>query len=129
MSLAHAKVLVVEDHGDTVELLQMQLKQIGYLKVLVATNGVDALHKAREEKPHVILMDISLPLMNGFEAARKLKADPQTRSIPILAVTAKAMPGDREKCLESGCDAYLAKPVSRQELKEEIEKLLASVSG
>lgn len=125
MSLANAKVLVVEDHGDTVELLQMQLKQIGYLNVLVATDGVDALNKAHDEKPHVILMDISLPLMNGFEAAQRLKADPQTRPIPILAVTAKAMPGDREKCLESGCDAYLAKPISRQELKEEIEKLLA----
>ena len=125
MSLADAKVLVVEDHGDTLELLQMQLRQIGYLNVLVATDGVDALNKARDEKPHVILMDISLPLMNGFEAAQRLKADPQTRPIPILAVTAKAMPGDREKCLESGCDAYLAKPISRQELKEEIEKLLA----
>ncbi len=124
MSLADTKVLVVEDHGDTVELLQMQLKQIGYLNVLVATDGVDALNKARDENPHVILMDISLPLMNGFEAAQRLKADPQTRPIPILAVTAKAMPGDREKCLESGCDAYLAKPISRQELKEEIEKLL-----
>lgn len=122
--MADAKVLVVEDHSDTVELLQMQLKQIGCLNVLVATDGVEALNKARDEKPHVILMDISLPLMNGFEAAQRLKADPETRSIPVLAVTAKAMPGDREKCLESGCDAYLAKPISRQELKEEIEKLL-----
>ena len=125
MGMEKAKILVVEDHGDTVELLQMQLKQIGYPHVLVATDGVDALNKALEEKPQVILMDISLPLMNGFEAAQKLKADPRTRPIPILAVTAKAMPGDRERCLESGCNAYLAKPVSRQELKDEIEKLLA----
>jgi CheY-like chemotaxis protein len=125
MSLEKAKILVVEDHGDTVELLQMQLKQIGYPDVLVATDGIDALHRALQDKPRVILMDISLPRMNGFEAAQKLKADPRTCAIPILAVTAKAMPGDREKCLESGCDGYLAKPISRQELKDEIEKLLA----
>ncbi|MFQ5904361.1 MAG: response regulator [Candidatus Binatia bacterium] len=118
------KILVAEDHADTVELLQIQLKRIGYPDVLVATNGLDALDKAREEKPDLILMDIRLPGMNGLEVTRRLKADPQTRPILILALTAKAMPSDRKMCLESGCDGYLAKPVLPHQLKAEIEKLL-----
>ncbi len=119
------KILVVEDDADTVELLQMQLKQIGYPDVLVATNGLDALDKAREKKPDLILLDIRLPGMNGFEVTRRLKADSQARPILILALTAKAMPGDREMCLESGCDGYLAKPILLRQLKAEIEKLLS----
>ncbi len=119
------KILVVEDDADTVELLQMQLKQIGYPDVLVATNGLDALDKAREKKPDLILLDIRLPGMNGFEVIRRLKADSQARPILILALTAKAMPGDREMCLESGCDGYLAKPILLRQLKAEIEKLLS----
>ncbi len=119
------KILVVEDDADTVELLQIQLKQIGYPDVLVATNGLDALDKAREKKPDLILLDIRLPGMNGFEVIRRLKADPQARPILILALTAKAMPGDREMCLESGCDGYLAKPILLRQLKAEIEKLLS----
>ena len=119
------KILVVEDDADTVELLQIQLKQIGYPDVLVATNGLDALDKAREKKPDLILLDIRLPGMNGFEVTRRLKADPQACPIPILALTAKAMPGDREMCLESGCDGYLAKPILLRQLKAEIEKLLS----
>ena len=92
------KILVVEDYTDVAELIQMQLERIG-LTSLVATNGPEALRKAQEEKPDLILMDIVLPGMSGLDVARRLKSDPSTRSIPILAVTAKAMPGDRGKCL------------------------------
>lgn len=125
MARCEKKVLLVEDHADTAGLIQKQLSHIGYPTVLVAANGPDALQKAYEEKPDLILMDISLPGMSGIEVTRRLKADPHTRSIPILAVTVKAMPGDRERCLESGCDGYLAKPFLHQQLKVEIEKLLA----
>ena len=124
MPLSGKKILIVEDHADTIELLQEELRLFGYA-TLVATNGLEALQKTHEEKPDLILLDIVLAGMNGFEVARKLKADPRTRAIPILAVTAMAMPGDREKCLESGCDAYLAKPFLPRHLKEEIDKLLS----
>ncbi len=117
------KILIVEDHVDSAETLKNQLMHIGYPNVSIATNGPDALKKAHEEKPDLILMDILLPGISGLEVARRLKADPQTRSILILAVTAKITPGDRERCLESGCDGYLGKPFLPQQLKAEIEKL------
>jgi len=126
MTFREKKILVVEDHADTAELIQRQLEQIGYPISLVAIDGPDALQKAREQNPDLILMDISLPGMSGFQVAAKLKADPLTRPIPILAVTAKAMPGDREACLQSGCDGYLAKPFFPEQLKAEIEKLLTN---
>ncbi|TAJ84357.1 response regulator [bacterium] len=131
MAGSQKKILAVEDHAETAELLQMELDAIGYPATSVVANGIEALRKAYEEKPDLILLDILIPGMNGLEVARRLKADPLTRSILILAVTAKAMPGDREKCLESGCDGYLAKPYLHQKLKEEIEKLLskATVKG
>lgn len=131
MAGSQKKILAVEDHAETAELLQMELDAIGYPATSVVANGTEALRKAYEEKPDLILLDILIPGMNGLEVARRLKADPLTRSILILAVTAKAMPGDREKCLESGCDGYLAKPYLHQKLKEEIEKLLskATVKG
>lgn len=129
MSHCAKKVLLVEDHVDTAELIQKQLSHIGYKTVLTADNGPDALHTAHQEKPDLILMDIALPGMSGIEIARRLKADPKTRSIPILAVTVQAMPGDRERCLENGCDGYLAKPFVHQQLKVEIEKLLGQLSS
>lgn len=125
MAADQKKILIVEDHADTVELLQNQLRRLGYPTSAVAANGPEALQKAYEEKPDLILLDIVLSGMSGFEVARKLKIDPRTRAIPILAVTAKAMEGDREMCLESGCDGYLVKPYLPKQLKEEIEKLLA----
>ncbi len=125
MSTGQKKILLVEDHADTAELLQYELKAIGYPTISVAVNGAEALRKVYEEKPDLILLDIVLPDMSGLELARKLKADPRTRAVLILAATAKAMHGDREKCLESGCDGYLAKPFLPKQLKEEITKLLA----
>ena len=125
MSTGQKKILLVEDHADTVELLQYQLKGIGYPTISVAVNGAEALRKVYEEKPDLILLDIVLPDMSGFELARKLKADPRTRAVPILAATARAMHGDREKCLESGCNGYLTKPFLPKQLEEEIKKLFA----
>lgn len=124
MLLGNKKVLVVEDHEDTAELLQMQLEQAGKADVLIASNGLEALDKVREQRPDLILMDIMLPIMDGCEVTRKLKGDPQTRPIPILAVTAKVTPGDRAVCLESGCDGYLPKPFVIEQLKTEITKVL-----
>jgi len=125
MALTDKKILLVEDHLDTAEMVQTLLKWLGY-ETVIATNGLDALEIVSQAKPDLILLDIVLPGMSGLEVARRLKADPHTSAIPILALTAKAMPGDRERCLESGCDAYLAKPIFHWQLKAEIEKLLTS---
>lgn len=116
-------ILLVEDHPDSAEMAQILLKALGY-GVCIATNGRDALEKAYAVKPDLILLDIVLPLLSGIEVAQRLKADPHTCTIPILALTAKAMPGDRERCLESGCDSYLSKPFMPQQLKAEIKRLL-----
>lgn len=118
------KLLIVEDDPDNAELIQNQLKLVGYPTSLVARDGPAALQIAQEEAPDLILMDIILPGMNGLEVVRKLKANPPTRAIPVLAVTARAMPGDREMCLSHGFDGYLAKPFLPPELKAAIEKLL-----
>lgn len=118
------KILVVDDDRDTADLLQLQLRQIGFPLSSVAADGVQAIQMILEEKPDLILLDIILPYVNGLEVARRLKANPRTRSIPILAVTARVMPGSREACLDSGCDGYLAKPYSLQELEAAVRKLL-----
>ena len=125
MPLGGTKILIVEDHAETAELLQLELKHQGYPTTSVVANGAEALRKAHEDKPDLILLDIALVGISGLEVARRLKADPTTRAIRILAVTAKAMPGDREMCLESGCDAYLAKPFLPRQLKAEVDKLLS----
>jgi CheY-like chemotaxis protein len=118
------KILLIEDHLDLAGMMQRQLKHIG-LSSVVATNGPEALKKAPEEMPALILMDIVLQgEMNGFEVANKLKADAQTRSIPILAITGRTLPRDQEMCFESGCDGYLAKPFGFHELQAQIAKLL-----
>ncbi len=121
--LEKTKILVVEDCADLAELIQKQLEHIGLISS-VATNGSQALNKAFEEEPDLILLDIVLPQISGLEVARRLKAGPSTRTIPILAVTGKVMKGDREKCLADGCDGYLAKPFLLEQLKREIAKLL-----
>jgi len=122
--LEQKKILVVEDHPDSAEMVEKLLKALGCPTVWVATNGPDALEIAYESIPDLILLDVVLPKMSGLEVARRLKADPHTSAIPILALTAKAMEGDRERCLEGGCDGYLSKPFLPQQLKAEIAKLL-----
>ena len=116
-------VLLVEDSETTLLVMQMQLELLGY-RVTVARNGVEAVAKAAAELPDIIVMDMQMPVMSGMEAAAQIRQDPKTKSIPILAATAKAMSGDREKCLASGCNAYLAKPFTHRVLGAEIQKLL-----
>ncbi|MEK7229875.1 MAG: response regulator [Candidatus Binatota bacterium] len=117
------KILLVEDHPANVEMLTMGLEFLGYA-VTVAGDGNEAVEMAASQLPDLIVMDILLPNVNGLEAASRIRSNPKTRVIPILAATALAMPGDMEKCLESGCDAYLAKPFTPKQLAAAIEKLL-----
>lgn len=117
------KILIVEDHGDTREVLEHQLEFLGY-EATIAQNGVEAVELAESERPDLIIMDIMMPKMNGLEATYQIRKNPKTRSIPILAATAKAMPGDREQCVIAGFDGYLAKPFTYVELGEAIDGLL-----
>ena len=119
------KILLVEDQEMNRDMLSRRLKKRGY-DVLIAVDGAEGLEKARSEAPELILMDMSLPVIDGWEATRQLKADEATRGIPVVALTAHAMSTDREKALEAGCDAYETKPVELPKLLETIEKLLAS---
>ena len=120
-----AKILLVEDQEMNRDMLSRRLKKRGY-EVAIAVDGAEGVEKARSEAPDLILMDMSLPVMDGWEATRTLKADGATRSIPVVALTAHAMSTDREKALEAGCDAYETKPVELPRLLETIQKLLGS---
>ena len=108
-------------------MLSRRLRKRGY-DVEVAVDGAEGVEKARSETPDLILMDMSLPVMDGWEATRTLKADEATQSIPVVALTAHAMSSDREKALEAGCDAYETKPVELKRLLATMEELLASAS-
>jgi two-component system cell cycle response regulator DivK len=118
------KILLVEDQEMNRDMLSRRLTKRGY-EVAIAVDGAEGLEKARSGAPDLILMDMSLPVMDGWEATRVLKADEATRGIPVVALTAHAMSTDREKALEAGCDAYETKPVELPKLLETIEKLLA----
>jgi len=95
----------------------------------VALDGQEGIAMAQSERPDLILMDISLPIMDGWEALRRIKASPETQHIPIIALTAHVMPGDREKCLEAGCDDYDTKPVDFQRLLGKMQSLLHEKAG
>ena len=118
------KILLVEDNEINRDMLSRRLERRGY-RVAIALYGEQGVSMAGLEAPDLILMDMSLPVLDGWEAARRLKAAPETRSIPIIALTAHAMVGDREKAIESGCDDYDTKPVEFQRLLEKIETILA----
>jgi CheY-like chemotaxis protein len=118
-----ARILLVEDQEMNRDMLSRRLKKRGY-EVSIAVDGAEGVEKARSESPDLILMDMSLPVMDGWEATRTLKADEATRSIPVVALTAHAMSTDREKALAAGCDAYETKPVELPRLIETMEKLL-----
>ncbi|MEY3160283.1 MAG: hypothetical protein RIT25_274 [Planctomycetota bacterium] len=117
------KILLVEDNEMNRDMLSRRLERKGY-EVAIAVDGGEGLAKARSEAPVLILMDMSLPVVDGWEATRQLKADPATSGIPIIGLTAHAMAGDREKCLAAGCDDYDTKPV---ELPRLLEKMLAQL--
>ncbi len=118
-----AKVLLVEDNEMNRDMLSRRLKRKGF-EVITAADGREGVAKASAESPDLILLDMSLPVMDGWEAARKIKADPETRDIPIIALTAHAMSGDREKALEAGCDEYDTKPVELPRLLGKINLFL-----
>jgi CheY-like chemotaxis protein len=122
------KILLVEDQEMNRDMLSRRLKKRGY-EVAIAVDGAEGVEKARAESPDLILMDMSLPVMDGWEATRILKGDGTTRSIPVVALTAHAMSTDRDKALEAGCDAYETKPVDLPKLLGTMEKLLEAQTG
>ncbi|MCH8225121.1 MAG: response regulator [Chloroflexi bacterium] len=117
------KVLVVEDNEMNRDMLSRRLERRGY-EVITAVDGEDGVNKAQSESPDMILMDMDLPVLDGWAATRQLKASPETKSIPVIALTAHAMAGDREKAMDAGCDDYDTKPVEFSRLLEKMEKLL-----
>lgn len=117
-------ILVVEDNEMNRDMLCRRLERKGY-SVLVAADGVEGIDVAKSEEPDVIIMDLSLPRVDGWEACRRLKADPSTSGIPIIALTAHAMSTDREKALAAGCDDFDTKPVDFARLLEKIERVRA----
>jgi CheY-like chemotaxis protein len=119
-----AKILLVEDNEMNRDMLSRRLVRRGY-EVLVAEDGAAGVAAARAQKPDLVLMDMSLPVMDGWEATRQLKGDESTRIIPVIALTAHAMAGDEEKAMKAGCDAYETKPVDLARLLSKIEELLA----
>ncbi len=117
------KILLVEDNEMNRDMLSRRLERKGY-EVVLAMDGQSGVARAQAEPPDLILMDMSLPVLDGWEATRKLKADPQTRFVPIVALTAHAMAGDREHAIEAGCDDYDTKPIDFPRLLGKIESLL-----
>lgn len=117
------KILLVEDNELNRDMLSRRLIRRGY-EVVMATDGAEALTAAARERPDLILMDMSLPTMDGWEASRRLKADVALRGIPVIALTAHAMSGDRERALEAGCDEFDTKPVEFDRLLAKMEQLL-----
>jgi two-component system cell cycle response regulator DivK len=120
-----AKILLVEDHQEIWDFLSRRLRRRGY-DVVVAQDGREGLDKARSEAPDLVLLDMNLPIVDGWTVARTLKDESETRDIPIIALTAHAMAGDREKTLAAGCDDYHAKPVDFSQLVNQIESALTA---
>ena len=118
-----SKILLVEDNEMNRDMLSRRLLRNGY-EVVLAMDGGEGLAKARAESPDLILMDMSLPGLDGWEATRQLKAEPGTRGIPVIALTAHAMAGDRQKALSAGCDDFDTKPVELSRLLTKIQALL-----
>lgn len=116
-------ILLVEDNELNRDMLSRRLQRKGH-EVLIALDGIQGVELARSHNPDLILMDMSLPVLDGWQATQQLKATPETNSIPIIALTAHAMAGDRAKCLEVGCDDYDTKPVEFSRLLSKIQALL-----
>jgi CheY-like chemotaxis protein len=117
------KILYVEDNEDNVYVLRNRLARHGYT-ILIASDGAQGVSMAATEQPEIILMDLSLPVLDGWEATRRIKAGEGTRRIPVIALTAHAMAGDREKALAAGCDDFDTKPVDINRLIEKIQALV-----
>lgn len=117
-----ARILLVEDNETIRDMLSERLAYRGH-DVLSASDGIEGVAMAQSERPDVILMDMSLPRLDGWQATQEIKTTAQTHSIPVIALTAHAIAGDRQKCLEVGCDAYIAKPIDFSQLLETIQAL------
>ncbi len=122
------KILLVEDNEMNRDMLSRRLKRKGF-DVVMAVDGQEGIDMASSESPDLILLDMSLPVVDGWKAAGQLKSRPDTRGIPIIALTAHAMAGDREKALEAGCDEYDTKPVELPRLLEKIQSMLETSAG
>ncbi len=120
------KILYVEDNDDNIYMLKTRFELLDGFEVLVAEDGAVGCEKAATEMPDIILMDLDLPVVDGWEATRRLKADQKTRHIPIIALTAHAMSGSREKALAAGCDEFDTKPVDFDRLMQKVNHLLAN---
>lgn len=123
-----SKILYVEDNEDNVFMLATRLRRKGY-EVVIARDGAEGINLAHAESPDLILMDLSLPVLDGWEATRRLKASPETQSIPIIALTAHAMAGDREQAVAAGADEYDTKPVRLPALLAKIEGFLGPAAS
>jgi CheY-like chemotaxis protein len=124
-------VLLVEDNEDNLVVYRTILEHVGY-RVIEARDGEEGVARARQDLPDLILMDISIPKIDGWEATQRLKGDPCTDGIPIIALTAHALEEDRQKALQAGCDGYLAKPVEPRRVVQEVERFVGpprAVSG
>jgi two-component system cell cycle response regulator DivK len=117
------KILYVEDNEDNADILRRRLGRLGF-EVLIATDGAEGVAMAAEAQPDLILMDLSLPVMDGWEAADRIKAAPDTRHIPVIALTSHAMTGERERALAAGCDDFDTKPVELARLVGKIRALV-----
>ena len=122
-----AKILLVEDNEMNRDMLSRRLERRGY-EVVIAVDGAEGVRMAEAEAPALILMDMSLPVLDGWEATRQIKAAPATGGIPIIALTAHAMSGDREKAIEAGCDDFDTKPVDLPRLLAKIDALLGGAA-
>ena len=121
------RILLVEDNEMNRDMLSRRLERRGF-EVVIAIDGAEGVAKSRSENPDLVLMDMSLPVMNGWEATRAIKADPATSSLPVIALTAHSMAGDREKAMEAGCNDYDVKPVDLPRLLEKMAALGVSAS-
>ena len=119
------RVLVVEDDAQNSYLIGFILERHGY-EIIAAADGEQALVEAEKAVPDLILMDMLLPKMNGYEATRRIKAHPETKDVPVVALTAYSMKGDREKILESGCDGYISKPIDPETFVSEMERFFTT---
>lgn len=122
-----ATLLIVEDNEMNRDMLSRRLQRRGY-DILIATDGAEGLAATRERNPDLVLMDMSLPVVDGWEATRQLKSEEGTRDIPIIALTAHAMSGDRQRAVDAGCDDFDTKPIELSRLLEKIERCLGRVA-
>ena len=120
------KVLYVEDNDDNVFMLKMRLELLGEFEVLTAEDGEQGCAMAVSDRPDIILMDLEMPVMDGWEATRRLKVNPQTRDIPVIALSAHALAGQREKALAAGCNEFDTKPIEFDRLVATVRRVLAN---